>query len=148
MNGVTAGAKAAGGAAGGAGGVLHKPPKSLVHTLFGLDVLQARPPADSSSSKKAAAGGGAPAAAAAASAAGPGAAGKDGLLEAQQFMQFFHLVPAQVRWGQGAAGGGGVSRVDLCVLDRGGCEEVEGRAGMVGGVSGRVRVLPIAALRL
>jgi hypothetical protein len=106
MNGVAAAGAKAAGAAGGVG-VLHKPPKSLVHTLFGLDVLQARPPADSSS-KKAGPAAGAPAAAAAAAAAGSGGAGKDGLLEAQQFMQFFHLVPAQVRpEGHGGVMGGG-----------------------------------------
>jgi hypothetical protein len=88
MNGVAGGSKAAG----SAGGVLHKAPRSLVHTLFGLDVLQASTPADNSSKKAAGSSG------AATAAAGSGA--KDaagGLVEAQQFMQFFHLVPAQVR---------------------------------------------------
>ena len=86
MNGVASGAKAAGGAS----GVLHKAPKSLVHALFGLDVLQAIAPGDGSSSKKAAA---------SSAAAGAASGAKDpagALVEAQQFMQFFHLVPAQV----------------------------------------------------
>jgi hypothetical protein len=86
MNGVAGGAKTAGGAS----GVLHKAPKSLVHALFGLDVLQAIAPGDGSSSKKAVA---------SSAAAGAASGTKDAggvLVEAQQFMQFFHLVPAQV----------------------------------------------------
>jgi hypothetical protein len=101
MNGVggPAGSKAGGSSS---SGVPHKPPRSLVHTLFGLDVLQAHVPSDSSSSsgggKKAGGSSGAAGAAAAAAAAAGGSGVRDGvgLIEAQQFMRFFHLVPAQV----------------------------------------------------
>lgn len=99
-----------GGHKGGSGssadlGVNVKPPTSLVHALFGLDVLQAHAADAGVGSrsgggvKKAVSGGG-------------GAGGKDGSsqVEAMQFMKFFHLMPAQVS----CASLGGVL---LCLFD-------------------------------
>jgi hypothetical protein len=95
--------------AAGAAGMVQKQPLSMVHRLFGLDVVQADAAAAAGKpqgpGKKA---GSAAAAAAGAGAAGAGAAAAGGvkdagqvLVEAMQFMKFCHLMPAQVRGGGG-----------------------------------------------
>jgi hypothetical protein len=79
-----------GSAAGGAAGMLQKQPLSMVHRLFGLDVVQA----DAAAAAGKAAG--ASKKAGSAAAAGGADAGQ-ALVEAMQFMKFCHLMPAQVR---------------------------------------------------
>jgi hypothetical protein len=81
----------AGGAAGTAV-MLQKQPLSMVHRLFGLDVVQA----DAAAAAGKAAGASKKAGSAAAAAAG-GAESGAALVEAMQFMKFCHLMPAQVR---------------------------------------------------
>lgn len=94
MNG-TPGSKGGHSSPGAVLGVSVKQPTSLVHWLFGLDVLQAHAADAGVKSSR-----GAGAAKVSASAAGgvvvrdSGAAG--GQVEALQFMKFFHLMPAQV----------------------------------------------------
>jgi hypothetical protein len=76
--------------AGSAAGMLQKQPLSIVHRLFGLDVVQADAAA---AAGKAAGASKKPGSAAA---AGGGVDAGQALVEAMQFMKFCHLMPAQV----------------------------------------------------
>ncbi|WIA33520.1 hypothetical protein OEZ86_006645 [Tetradesmus obliquus] len=96
---VNGGPKAASAAAAAAGSsILQKQPLSMVHRLFGLDVVQAdaAAAAAAAAAKQKKAGSGAAATAAAAAGGGAKDAGSSqGLVEAMQFMKFCHLMPAQ-----------------------------------------------------
>jgi hypothetical protein len=94
-NGPTVNGTAKAGSAAGAAGMLQKQPLSMVHRLFGLDVVQA----DAAAAAGKAQGVSRKAGNAAAAAAAGVKEASQGLIEAMQFMKFCHLMPAQVRQG-------------------------------------------------